>query len=97
MTACECDYYDMFHCRDCGMCTNCGEEYYMVTDEVWYSVTTAMDTNGMLCIGCLEARYGKLLTARDFTDAPINDIAQMVGSLRIRARLTDYAPTAPQH
>lgn len=67
----------------------------MVTDELWYSVTTAMDTNGMLCIGCLESRRGKLLTARDFIDAPINDITQMVGSPRIRARLTEYiSPTS---
>jgi hypothetical protein len=26
----------------------------------------------MLCIGCLEARLGRILTIEDFSDAPIN-------------------------
>jgi hypothetical protein len=89
VVACDCTEYDykMFHCRDCGVCTNCLQEYYMVTDSVWYSVTTATSASGMLCIGCLEARSGKLLTARDFTDAPINHIARMIGTARLKARL----------
>lgn len=59
----------------------------MVTDEVWYSANTVINRNGMLCIECLEARRGKLLTARDFTDAPINHIARVTGTPRLKARL----------
>ncbi len=61
----------------------------MVHDEVWYSAITAMDKGHMLCIGCLEQRCGKLLTKDDFTAAPINEIAKLVGSTRLQARLTD--------
>lgn len=69
------------------MCTNCNGEYYMVTDEAWYSAITAMDQTGMLCIGCLEARLGKLLTARDFTDCVLNVMNRVAGSPRLKARL----------
>lgn len=89
-----CEDYKMFSCKDCAACTLCEYEYYMVTDEVWYSANTVMNRRGMLCIGCLEARSGKLLTARDFTDAPINDIALKLGTARIRARLTNVAAAA---
>ena len=87
--ACNCTEYDyrMFSCKDCAACTLCEYEYYMVTDEVWYSANTVMNLDGMLCIGCLEARSGKLLTARDFIDAPINNIARMTGTPRLKARL----------
>jgi hypothetical protein len=91
---CSCDDYKMFCCKDCGVCTNCNGEYYMVHDEVWYSVNTVMNLDGMLCIGCLEARRGKLLTKDDFTGAPINFIAGVVGSTRLKNRLTDYAAAA---
>jgi hypothetical protein len=85
-TAC-CEDYELFTCKDCAACTLCEYEYYMVTDEVWYSANTVMNLNGMLCIGCLEARSGKLLTKDDFTGAPINDIARVLGSPRIKERL----------
>lgn len=89
MVACDCSSLDvrLFKCRDCGVCTNCLYEYYMVTDSVWYSATTATSASGMLCIGCLEARLGKLLTGADFSPAPINSIASVVGSARLKARL----------
>ena len=90
MLECDCTGLDvrLFKCRDCGVCTNCLYEYYMVTDSIWYSVTTATSASGMLCIGCLEARCGKLLTKDDFTDCPLNDINQTKGSARLRSRLT---------
>ena len=90
MNECDCNALDarIFKCRDCGVCTNCLYEYYMVTDRVWYSAVTAMDASGMLCIGCLEARLGKLLTKDDFIDCPLNDINQTQGSARLRSRLT---------
>ena len=84
MTACPCEDYEMFRCVDCAACTLCDGEYYMVHNEIWDR--TGLD-RGMLCIGCLEQRIGKLLTARDFTDAPINDIFGNNGSARLMARL----------
>lgn len=59
-----------FDCAACKVNTLHIEEYYMVTDEVWSAAWP--EHRGMLCIGCLEARLGRTLTASDFTDAPIN-------------------------
>ena len=89
-TNCDCGDYKMFCCMDCGMCTNCAFEYYMVHDSVWNKVAG----RGMLCIGCLEARCGKLLTKDDFTDAPINTIWGVHGSTRLRSRLTNTKTAA---
>jgi hypothetical protein len=48
-------------------------EYYMVTDEVWPEADCGLESGwGMVCIGCLEERLGRELTAEDFTGAPIN-------------------------
>lgn len=93
MTNCDCNELDkkLFRCTDCGMCTNCAYEYYMVHDEVWYKAVTVMDKSRMLCIGCLEQRLGRLLTKDDFTDAPVNTIWGLVGSTRLQARLTAVA------
>lgn len=77
----------MFRCMDCGVCTNCNGEYYMVHDEIWYSAITVMDRGHMLCIGCLEQRLGKLLTKDDFTDAPVNSMWLEWGSTRLKDRL----------
>lgn len=41
----------------------------------------------MLCIGCLEARLGRLLQPDDFTDAPINDPDFLPMSDRLRSRI----------
>ena len=60
----------MFECAACGVNTLHINEYYMVTDEVWQAAWPRQ--RGMLCIGCLENRLGRELTASDFTDAPIN-------------------------
>jgi hypothetical protein len=94
MIECNCDDYKLFECMDCGMCTNCNGEYYMVHDEIWYSVITAMDHGHMLCIGCLESRRGKLLTKDDFTGAPVNDLWGQVGSTRLQNRLRKVAASA---
>lgn len=58
----------------------------MVHDKVWNAAFKRK--RGMLCIGCLEVRRGKLLTKDDFTDAPINFMALIVGSTRLKNRLT---------
>ena len=87
MIECDCCELDarMFRCMDCGMCTNCNYEYYMVHDSVWLAANPK--SRGMLCIGCLEARRGKLLTKDDFTDAPLNGMNRITGSERLKIRL----------
>lgn len=71
-------------CVDCGVDTGEVHEYYMVADDLW---AAAGDVPGMLCIGCLETRLGRMLTRDDFTGAPVNaDLWPQ--SSRLRARLT---------
>jgi hypothetical protein len=63
---------DITHCcKDCGTNTSAINEYYMVHDELWRASGLSKDC-GMLCIACLEARIGRTLSARDFTECPIN-------------------------
>jgi hypothetical protein len=76
----------VFGCIDCGVCTNCNGEYYMVHDEVWIEANPK--GRGMLCIGCLEMRLRRLLTKDDFTDAPVNSMWLTVGSTLLKNRLT---------
>lgn len=56
-------------CADCGVHTGAIAEYYMVHDGIW-AIHGAK--RGMLCIGCLEMRLGRLLTIADFPRLPIN-------------------------
>lgn len=64
---------DPFVCMDCRVDTSAINEYYMVNDSLWKVVTTKRhDSDGMLCIACLEARIGRKLVPADFTAAPIN-------------------------
>lgn len=77
-----------FICKGCGFHTLYGNEYYMVTDEVWLKANRGSE-EGMLCIGCVEAEIGRNLTGADFSTAPINDIARFpYKSERLIARLT---------
>jgi hypothetical protein len=71
-----------FQCIDCGADTS--NEYYSVHDRVWLKANPAR--NGMLCIGCLEARLGRNLTRRDFDSAPINSFYECM-SPRLLDRL----------
>jgi hypothetical protein len=56
-------------------------EHYMVTGDVWKAagmraptVKRYNETDGdFLCIGCIEKRLGRTLTAADFTNASINE------------------------
>ena len=91
MTKCECNTLDMmiFKCMDCNVCTDCSREYYMVTDEVWARANPKRA--GMLCIGCIEARLGQLLTSAEFSDAPLNSMNLIMGSARLKSRLTNDA------
>ena len=62
---------DNFDCVDCGVDTL--YEYYMIHDDLWNRVAgMQMQPDGMLCVGCLEARIGRRLVQHDFKDVPIN-------------------------
>jgi len=74
------------------MCTNCNYEYYMVHDSIWLEANPK--DKGMLCIGCLESRRGKLLTKDDFLDCPLNTINIFSGSTRLKDRLRLLSATA---
>lgn len=71
-------------CLDCKIDTS--HEHYFIHTELWLSVVNSK--NGMLCIGCLENRLGRKLTANDFTDAYINRLDFGVKSVRLVNRLT---------
>lgn len=83
--------HELFTCLDCAACTLCIGEYYMVTDQVWER-SGLSGYDGMLCIGCLEQRLGRMLHAKDFTDVPINQLADMTedASARFLDRLRNY-------
>jgi hypothetical protein len=59
-----------FECLDCGIDTQLINEYYTVHDEVWLLANP--QDSGMLCIGCLEMRLGRVLTSADFPRYAIN-------------------------
>jgi hypothetical protein len=80
-----------FICLDCQSDTLRIDEYYMVQDAVWNHVVS--DDRGMLCVGCLETRLGRILTQADFVDAPINSGWIFSQSPRLKARLDSLVCT----
>lgn len=81
------------NCADCGVDGLApGGEWYMVYDEVWQRAWPGsrgkIYSQEFLCIGCLEKRIGRTLTAFDFTDAPVNDPNDPYIPARLRDRLT---------
>lgn len=91
------DTYEEFICIDCGENTLHANEYYMVHDEVWNAAHPKR--RGMLCIGCLEERLGRLLGPEDFPDLPINR-GYFLLSARALSRITgvpapEQIPEAP--
>lgn len=76
-----------FDCVDCGVDTSFDgvNEYYSVLDTIWDTYGAG---RGMLCIGCLESRIGRTLRPMHFSSAPINAIAILHGSDRIKERIT---------
>jgi hypothetical protein len=73
------DRPDRFLCVDCGVHTGDTHEYFVVLDEVWHA-SGAVD--GMLCIGCIEARLGRMLKPEDFKAMPVNDMMTGPASFR---------------
>lgn len=73
------------------LCVDCSEhtkyEHYFAQSSVWFG-EAKMTEEGMLCIGCLEARIGRRLTKDDFTDAHINDPRRYSKTTRLVDRLT---------
>jgi hypothetical protein len=52
-------------------------EWYSVWDFLWQEAGMPLEnemlwSSGFLCVGCLEKRLGRELTAEDFPDYPIN-------------------------
>jgi hypothetical protein len=59
-------------CTDCNVNTSMRSgigEYYMLRNDVWRSVASP---DGVLCVGCIEARLGRALCRCDFAAAPVN-------------------------
>lgn len=73
------------------LCVDCQEdtkfEHYFAKNSVWFG-EAKMTEEGMLCVGCLEARIGRTLTKVDFTDAHINDPRRYSKTSRLVDRLT---------
>jgi hypothetical protein len=74
-----------YPCNDCATPTM-QSEYYMVNDAIWRAATKSQRVH-FLCIGCLEGRLGRELTAADFTGCQLNTAPEQPRSARLRARL----------
>jgi hypothetical protein len=68
----------------------------MVTEDVWKAAGMAASTvtddkfdGNFLCIGCLELRIGRRLSARDFTDCLVNAPDHPCNTPRLRDRLNN--------
>lgn len=61
-----------FACMDCGINTFFTEEYYMLEDKVWLSITKSEERLGVLCISCVEKRLDRKLESNDFSDCSLN-------------------------
>lgn len=63
-------------------------EYYMIHDTLWSSANFNYgDSDGMLCIGCVETNIGRRLTRSDFPSCPVNEISDWFRSDRLKDRL----------
>lgn len=57
----------------------------MLHNSIWNQVADVLD--GHLCIGCVEDRLGRSLSASDFADAAVNINPLLKRSTRLAARL----------
>ena len=66
-------------CSDCGVdcsfATGIGH-FYTVHRHIWLSVAPRSD--GRLCLDCLQARLGRLLTEADFIATPFEILSRFV-------------------
>ncbi len=74
-----------FICLDCRIDTSKANELYMLQDETWK--LTGLGKVGMLCIGCIEDRIGRELTATDFNDSYLNNFRTASKSARLVSRM----------
>lgn len=74
-----------FLCTDCGIDTGKAGEYFMLRDEVWFSVFPSKF--GMLCVGCVESRLGRELNPQDFNDSYLNTSRKFARSIRLSSRM----------
>jgi hypothetical protein len=80
------------HCLDCGVDTFAAGEYYKVWPDVWERSGLHPD-DGMLCLGCLEARIGRTLSTFDFEPVACN--FEWPSSSRLRSRLLGREAARP--
>lgn len=59
-----------WRCMDCNVDTDAIGEYFMLQHHLWTRIHP--DRIGHLCVGCVETRLGRTLTAADFLDVPLN-------------------------
>lgn len=77
-------------CLDCGRDTGRLREHYFIVTPLWLKAVGSI--KGMLCVGCLEARLGRTLTATDFPPVHINNPHLYPMSDRLRNRIAQGAP-----
>jgi hypothetical protein len=93
------------YCADCEVETRALGETYMVHHWLWFQATgqaTVTTPNGnqtfrrdqmyFLCVTCLEARLGRILTSADFTNCGLNRANRFYRSDLLMERMT--APTS---
>lgn len=61
-------------CLDCKVDTGKINEHYMLKDEIWAKVHDSKF--GMMCVGCVEKKLGRLLNSQDFHKCYLNTFAQ---------------------
>jgi hypothetical protein len=78
-------------CVDCGVDALALREWYIVHDELWAMAWVGrikpwhVPSQQILCVGCLERRIGRQLTADDFPDdVPLNRLPENSARLRDR-------------
>jgi coenzyme F420-reducing hydrogenase beta subunit len=81
-------------CADCGVCTYCAGEYYMVRDELWRKYGAG---DGMLCVGCLERRVGRRLEGTDFNFLPLDENHEFCSRRLLRRLQSRRAPRDAPH
>ena len=93
--------FERQHPAQRGVCVDCGyvvrgvdwkdmHEYYNVHDDVW-AASGLGPKDGMLCIGCLEDRIGRLMNKDDFGLCQINTHPGYLRSDRFLDRLNRSA------